>query len=107
MCVCVCVLCSMQEGGDRLQLEVYNLVRTNRAYKSSFHLRSSCTNQSHFQQQQPVVMMCYHLLSWAFLLVASGPLLAHPITESAEMPYPGPGEWKVISSLSLLFTAIH
>ncbi|XP_034392728.1 prepro-urotensin II-beta-like isoform X1 [Cyclopterus lumpus] len=31
-----------------------------------------------------------HLLSWAFLLVASGPLLAHPITESAEMPYPGP-----------------
>ncbi|KAF7664174.1 hypothetical protein LDENG_00185690 [Lucifuga dentata] len=30
------------------------------------------------------------LLSWAVLLVASGPLLAHPITESAEMPYPGP-----------------
>ncbi|XP_056278726.1 urotensin-2-like [Pseudoliparis swirei] len=35
-------------------------------------------------------MKCNHLLSWAFLLVASGPLLAHPITESAEMPYPGP-----------------
>ncbi|KAG7221549.1 hypothetical protein INR49_017080 [Caranx melampygus] len=35
-------------------------------------------------------MKCNHLLSWAFLLVASGPLLAHPITDSAEMPYPGP-----------------
>ncbi|KAM3617080.1 uncharacterized protein V6R79_002018 [Siganus canaliculatus] len=35
-------------------------------------------------------MKCKHLLSWAFLLVASGPMLAHPITESAEMPYPGP-----------------
>uniref|UniRef100_UPI0037E779B5 urotensin-2-like n=1 Tax=Semicossyphus pulcher TaxID=241346 RepID=UPI0037E779B5 len=35
-------------------------------------------------------MKCNHLLSWAFLLVASGPVLAHPITESAEMPYPGP-----------------
>ncbi|XP_062420175.1 urotensin-2-like [Pungitius pungitius] len=31
-----------------------------------------------------------HLVSWAFLLVASGPLLAHPVTESEEMPYPGP-----------------
>ncbi|XP_060913260.1 urotensin-2-like [Labrus mixtus] len=35
-------------------------------------------------------MKCNYLLSWAFLLLASGPLLAHPITESAEMPYPGP-----------------
>ncbi|KAM9751315.1 urotensin-2-like [Menidia menidia] len=35
-------------------------------------------------------MKCNHLLSWAFVLVASGPLLAHPITESAEMAYPGP-----------------
>ncbi|KAK5863937.1 hypothetical protein PBY51_000921 [Eleginops maclovinus] len=35
-------------------------------------------------------MKCNHLLSWAFLLLASGQLLAHPITESAEMPYPGP-----------------
>ncbi|XP_030590560.1 urotensin-2-like [Archocentrus centrarchus] len=35
-------------------------------------------------------MKCNHLLSWAFVLVASGPLLAHPITESAELPYPGP-----------------
>uniref|UniRef100_A0A3Q3WSQ8 Uncharacterized protein n=1 Tax=Mola mola TaxID=94237 RepID=A0A3Q3WSQ8_MOLML len=35
-------------------------------------------------------MMCYHLFSWALLLLASGPLQAHPITESAEMPYPGP-----------------
>ncbi|XP_074499709.1 urotensin-2-like [Sebastes fasciatus] len=35
-------------------------------------------------------MKSNHLLSWAFLLLASGPLLAHPITESAEMPYPGP-----------------
>lgn len=56
-------------------------------------------NQSRFQQQRLIVMMCNHLLSWAFLLVASGPLLAHPITESAEMPYPGPGEWNVISPL--------
>uniref|UniRef100_A0A8K9XBP3 Urotensin 2, alpha n=1 Tax=Oncorhynchus mykiss TaxID=8022 RepID=A0A8K9XBP3_ONCMY len=30
------------------------------------------------------------LLLWTFLLVATGPLLAHPITDSAEMPYPGP-----------------
>ncbi|XP_072223602.1 urotensin-2-like [Leuresthes tenuis] len=35
-------------------------------------------------------MKCNNLLCWAFVLVASGPLLAHPITESAEMPYPGP-----------------
>uniref|UniRef100_A0A3Q0RQ81 Urotensin 2, alpha n=1 Tax=Amphilophus citrinellus TaxID=61819 RepID=A0A3Q0RQ81_AMPCI len=35
-------------------------------------------------------MKCNHLLSWAFVLVASGPLLAHPIIESAELPYPGP-----------------
>ncbi|XP_040009388.1 prepro-urotensin II-beta-like [Xiphias gladius] len=47
-------------------------------------------NQSQFQEQCPTVMKCKNLLSWAFLLVASGPLLAHPITESAEMPYPGP-----------------
>ncbi|KAK7915812.1 hypothetical protein WMY93_011573 [Mugilogobius chulae] len=31
-----------------------------------------------------------HLLSWAVLLVAAGSLLAHPITDSAEMPYQGP-----------------
>ncbi|XP_075897998.1 urotensin-2-like [Nelusetta ayraudi] len=35
-------------------------------------------------------MMCYHLHCWALLLLASGPLLAHPITDSAEMPFPGP-----------------
>ncbi|KAM4609779.1 prepro-urotensin II-beta [Polymixia lowei] len=35
-------------------------------------------------------MKCNQLLSWTFLLVASGPLLAHPITDSAEMPYSGP-----------------
>ncbi|CAJ1084710.1 hypothetical protein L3Q82_015919 [Xyrichtys novacula] len=36
-------------------------------------------------------MKSNHLLStWAFMILASGPLLAHPITESAEMPYPGP-----------------
>ncbi|XP_068199158.1 urotensin-2-like [Antennarius striatus] len=35
-------------------------------------------------------MKCNHLLSWAFLLTATSPLLSHPITESAEMPYPGP-----------------
>ncbi|XP_029503909.1 urotensin-2-like [Oncorhynchus nerka] len=35
-------------------------------------------------------MMFNLLLSWTFLLVATGPLLAHPITDSAEMPYPGP-----------------
>ncbi|KAM6924684.1 urotensin-2-like [Xenentodon cancila] len=35
-------------------------------------------------------MKCNHLVSWAFVLMASGPLLAHPISESAEMPYPGP-----------------
>ncbi|XP_005731732.1 urotensin-2-like [Pundamilia nyererei] len=46
-------------------------------------------------------MKCNHLLSWAFVLVASSPLLAHPITESAEMPYPGPvsAEDRGISSL--------
>ncbi|XP_071378720.1 urotensin-2-like [Centroberyx affinis] len=35
-------------------------------------------------------MKCNQLLSWTFLLVASGPILAHPITDSAEMPYSGP-----------------
>ncbi|XP_006794250.1 urotensin-2-like [Neolamprologus brichardi] len=46
-------------------------------------------------------MKCNHLLSWAFVLVASSPLLAHPITESAEMPYPGSvsAEIRGISSL--------
>ncbi|KAG7519278.1 urotensin-2-like [Solea senegalensis] len=34
-------------------------------------------------------MKCNHLLSWTVLLMASGPLLAHPITDSAEMIYPG------------------
>ncbi|KAJ0036989.1 hypothetical protein NQD34_005666, partial [Periophthalmus magnuspinnatus] len=31
-----------------------------------------------------------HLVSWALLLVNAGSLLAHPITDSAEMPYQGP-----------------
>ncbi|MEQ2203246.1 hypothetical protein XENOCAPTIV_027422 [Xenoophorus captivus] len=46
-------------------------------------------------------MKCNHLFSWTIVLVASGPLLAHPITESAEMPYPGPGsmEDRVIGTL--------
>uniref|UniRef100_A0A4W5LZL6 Urotensin 2, alpha n=1 Tax=Hucho hucho TaxID=62062 RepID=A0A4W5LZL6_9TELE len=35
-------------------------------------------------------MMFNLLLLWTFLLVATGPLSAHPITDSAEMPYPGP-----------------
>ncbi|KAM3871817.1 urotensin-2-like [Diretmus argenteus] len=35
-------------------------------------------------------MKCNQLLSWTFLLAASGQLLAHPITNSAEMPYSGP-----------------
>ncbi|XP_034027507.1 urotensin-2-like [Thalassophryne amazonica] len=30
------------------------------------------------------------LCSWAVFLVASSPLLAHHITQSAELPYPGP-----------------
>ncbi|XP_027876813.1 prepro-urotensin II-beta-like [Xiphophorus couchianus] len=49
-----------------------------------------CANQNHFPQQHQTVMKCSHLFSWAFVLVASATLLAHPITESAEMPYPGP-----------------
>ncbi|CAL8319301.1 unnamed protein product [Merluccius merluccius] len=36
------------------------------------------------------VMMCSQILPWALLLVAPGPLWAHPITDSAEMPYSGP-----------------
>ncbi|XP_012730943.1 urotensin-2 [Fundulus heteroclitus] len=46
-------------------------------------------------------MKCSQLFSWAFVLVASGPLLAHPITESAEIPYPGPAsaEDRVIGTL--------
>lgn len=72
----------------------------------SLLLRGSCRTRSHFHQQQLTGMMCYHLLSWAALLVASGPLLGHPITESAEMPYAGPGEWIIISS-SPLFSVPH
>ncbi|XP_020361643.2 urotensin-2-like [Oncorhynchus kisutch] len=34
-------------------------------------------------------MMFNLLLSWTFLLVATGQLLAHPITDSAEIPYRG------------------
>ncbi|PWA31648.1 hypothetical protein CCH79_00006568 [Gambusia affinis] len=60
-----------------------------------------CANQNHFPQQLQTVMKCSHLFSWAFVLVASGTLLAHPITESAEMPYPGPAsvEVRVIGTL--------
>ncbi|CAL8256835.1 urotensin-2-like [Gadus morhua] len=35
-------------------------------------------------------MVCHQILPWALLLVASGPLWAHPITDSAERPYSGP-----------------
>ncbi|TDH10272.1 hypothetical protein EPR50_G00073370 [Perca flavescens] len=60
-------------------------------YKSSFHLRTTVRIRSTSSNSVLlVVMKCNLLLSWAFLLVASGPLLAHPITDSAEMPYPGP-----------------
>uniref|UniRef100_H3C1P4 Urotensin 2 n=1 Tax=Tetraodon nigroviridis TaxID=99883 RepID=H3C1P4_TETNG len=47
-------------------------------------------------------MMCYHLLSWAALLGASGPLLGHPITESAEMPYAGPASLEDRGSLDAM-----
>ncbi|XP_054602314.1 urotensin-2 [Nothobranchius furzeri] len=47
-------------------------------------------------------MKCSHLLCWAFLLLASGPLLAHPITESAEMPYQGASEDQGIDTLGHL-----
>ncbi|XP_038138661.1 urotensin-2-like [Cyprinodon tularosa] len=40
-----------------------------------------------------------HLFSWAIVLVASGRLLAHPITESAEIPYSVPVEDRVIGTL--------
>ncbi|XP_023656945.1 prepro-urotensin II-beta-like [Paramormyrops kingsleyae] len=36
-------------------------------------------------------MMCKMLLSWTLLLIASGPLLSHPIVDSAEMSYSLPG----------------
>ncbi|XP_048877631.1 prepro-urotensin II-beta isoform X2 [Brienomyrus brachyistius] len=36
-------------------------------------------------------MMCKMLLSWTLLLAASGPLLSHPIADSAEMSYSLPG----------------
>ncbi|KAG9352746.1 hypothetical protein JZ751_017322 [Albula glossodonta] len=35
-------------------------------------------------------MMCKLLLSWALILTTSGPVLCHPITDSAEIPYSGP-----------------
>ncbi|XP_036388724.1 prepro-urotensin II-beta-like [Megalops cyprinoides] len=35
-------------------------------------------------------MMCKLLLSWAVLLIASGPLKAHPITDSSDLSFPGP-----------------
>ncbi|KAJ3587010.1 hypothetical protein NHX12_013401 [Muraenolepis orangiensis] len=35
-------------------------------------------------------MKCSQILPWALLLVTSGPLWAHPITDSSEMPYSGP-----------------
>ncbi|XP_017264968.1 urotensin 2, alpha [Kryptolebias marmoratus] len=47
-------------------------------------------NQNRLMQQYPTEMKCNHFLCWVFVLVASGPLFAHPITESAEMAYPGP-----------------
>lgn len=43
-------------------------------------------------------MKCNHILSWAALLVATGSFLAHPITDSAEMPYPGAGKETVTST---------
>ncbi|XP_066529488.1 urotensin 2, alpha [Hoplias malabaricus] len=35
-------------------------------------------------------MICNMLLSWALLLLFIGPLLAHPVATSADMPYSGP-----------------
>lgn len=73
--------------------EVYKQDSTHWSmHKPSFHFRSSRRNQSFTEYQQLLAMMCYHLHCWALLLLASGPLLAHPITDSAEMPFPGPGE---------------
>uniref|UniRef100_A0A8C9R299 Urotensin 2, alpha n=1 Tax=Scleropages formosus TaxID=113540 RepID=A0A8C9R299_SCLFO len=37
-------------------------------------------------------MMCRLFLSWTLLLSVSGSLLAHPITDSTEMAYSGPGD---------------
>uniref|UniRef100_A0A3Q2CE83 Urotensin 2, alpha n=1 Tax=Cyprinodon variegatus TaxID=28743 RepID=A0A3Q2CE83_CYPVA len=49
-----------------------------------------------------------HLFSWAIVLVASGRLLAHPITESAEIPYSVPGKKKrILSLLEFLRKIIH
>ncbi|XP_060792968.1 urotensin 2, alpha [Neoarius graeffei] len=36
--------------------------------------------------------MVYNLiLSWTLLLLSIGPLLAHPVSETVDMSYPGPG----------------
>ncbi|KAG7323621.1 hypothetical protein KOW79_013323 [Hemibagrus wyckioides] len=35
-------------------------------------------------------MVCNLLLSWTLLLLSVGPLLAHPVSETADMSYPGP-----------------
>lgn len=44
------------------------------------------------QNSGAVEMVCNFLLSWTLLLLSIGPLLAHPVSETAEMSYPGPGE---------------
>ncbi|XP_053500219.1 urotensin 2, alpha [Ictalurus furcatus] len=35
-------------------------------------------------------MVCNLFLSWTLLLLSIGPLLAHPVSETADMSYPGP-----------------
>lgn len=73
-------------------LKVYKQDGTDwRMHKPSFYFRSSKRNQASAKHQL-LVMMCYHLRCWALLLLASGNLLAHPITDSAEIPFPVSGE---------------
>ncbi|KAL4658564.1 prepro-urotensin II-beta-like [Arapaima gigas] len=45
-------------------------------------------------------MMCKLFLSWTLLLTASGFLLAHPITDSAEMAYSGPVMLRSVVTMS-------
>lgn len=98
-CLCVCVSAAWHAGrGIGYSWKYITQLGRTEHVQDFFPPKELLTNQNHFQQQRPIVMKCNHLLSWAFLLVASGPLLAHPITESAEVPYPGPGEW-IISLL--------
>ncbi|KAJ8360574.1 hypothetical protein SKAU_G00170990 [Synaphobranchus kaupii] len=68
-------------------VHIYPERAAERAYLTDNHLKPLRNTTALVLSAE---MMCNLLLSWALILTATGPVLSHPITESAEMSYSGP-----------------